>query len=297
MPTGFRNFFLIFAKLHGTFLSLVATVLLVGISTGDLRADDKRPVSTPQKVDTPRTARREIRVANPDRLERPDHLLVVLIGGMNSDPTPRQIRGTAQRMEGNSGLYRLRDDLKLHPQVIAEYFNWNGSRAGELKSSGKGDIAAIGRLLEQHADRQPGDRLAVVGNSWGSHTAWEVVQQLHKRRPELAIELAVFLDGSSTGRGPFDRKVLPANISQTMNIFTRNSFVWGKLAAPNRVLNVDLGDPAQGFLKKGIAYNSAFNFEAHVFAEWDERIHALIHRRLLELLPESAEDQPARPPR
>lgn len=231
-------------------------------------------------------------------VQRPDHLLVVLIGGMNSDPTPRQIQGTAERAEGNSGLYRLRGDLLRSPQVVAEYFNWNGSRAGELHSPGKAKLRQISQVIEDHADRWPGDRISVIGNSWGGHSSWEVLRDLEKRRPEISIDLVVFLDGSSTGRGPLDRKTLPANIARAVNIHTRNNFVWGKLPTANRLSNLDLGDPANGFLlKKGPSFASTFSFDAHVLAEWDERLHALMRRQLLDLLPASHEPTPTSPSR
>ncbi len=172
-----------------------------------------------------------------------------------------------------------------HKQVIPEYFNWNGSRAGELAASGSGDIAKITEFIETHATRWPHDRVAIVGNSWGGHTAWEVINQLHERRPQLKIELAVFLDGSSTGRAPLDRKAVPINVNRSLNIYTRNSFVWGKVPASPHLQNIDLGDPTQGFLRRpGPAYDSTLNFKAHVSAEWDEEIHAMIRKRVVALI-------------
>src|SRR5262249_5092953 len=43
----------------------------------------------------------------PDEPRRERRLLIILIGGIDSDPTPEQIAGTAGRREGNSGLYRF----------------------------------------------------------------------------------------------------------------------------------------------------------------------------------------------
>ena len=262
-----------------------------GIASGTVVADSH---STPAAKNTiPAAAHEEHRAAQPAHKptvgDRPAHLLVILIGGMDSDPTHRQIAGTATRKEGNSGLYRLRGDLH-EKRVTPEYFNWNGSRAGELNGSGSGDVASITRFIEAHLTRHPHDRLAIVGNSWGGHTAWEVITQLRERQPEVAVSLAVFLDGSSTGRAPQERKGLPTNIVQSLNIYTRNTFVWGKLPPAPRQENIDLGDPTQGFLRQaGPPYDAVLNFKAHVSAEWDEEIHSLIRRRLLALVPKEDE--------
>ena len=61
------------------------------------------------------------------------HLLAVLIGGIDSDPTPARSRWTAARNEGNSGLYRFAGDIAGREQVLPEYFNWNGTRAGKIR--------------------------------------------------------------------------------------------------------------------------------------------------------------------
>ena len=60
------------------------------------------------------------------------------------------------------------------------------------------------RLARQIAGQgiSRGDRVAIVGNSWGGHTALEVLQQLGTGEAPLAVHLVVFLDASSTGRGP-----------------------------------------------------------------------------------------------
>ena len=273
-------------------------VFCFGAVSGPFAADS-HSASAAKKTAIPATAHSEHHPApavhKPAPSDRPAQLLVVLIGGMDSDPTPRQIAGTAVRKEGNSGLYRLRGDLRLK-KVIPEYFNWNGSRAGALSTSGGGDVANITRFIESHLAHFPHDRVAIVGNSWGGHTAWEVITQLRERHPETIIQLAVFLDGSSTGRARLDRKGLPTNVAQSLNIYTRNTFVWGSLPPAPRQENIDLGDPAQGFLRQpGPAYDATLNFKAHVSAEWDEEIHALIRSRLLAVVPkdQSAGDQKA----
>lgn len=212
---------------------------------------------------------------------RQQHLLVVLIGGFNSDATPAQIEGTAGR-GGNSGLYRLAGDLQ-DERVIAEYFNWNGTRAGKINDKKPAGARGIAALIRRHLQTFPGDRVAIVGNSWGGHTALEAATLLKDDDAPLAVDLAVFLDASSAARG--QPKALPVNVRRAVSYFTHNRFVWGKWAADRRVENVDLGDPARGFMTGGRpAYGAAFDFQAHVAAEWDENIHTQIARRLRELL-------------
>src|SRR5262245_20393448 len=217
---------------------------------------------------------------------RERHLLAVLIGGIDSDPTPAQIGGTAGRREGNSGLYRLAGDL-AGERVVPEYFNWNGTRAGEIKMKDPPGPRGITDFVRRHLQEQPADRLAIVGNSWGGHTALERVRQLHEGEAPLAVNLVVFLDASSTGRGPARPKTLPVNVNRAVSFYTRNAFVWGKWDAGKRLENVDLGDPANRFIIDGEPpYNAPFDMRGHVAAEWDEEIHSDIKRRLLTLLPE-----------
>lgn len=216
--------------------------------------------------------------------KRPAHLLVVLIGGVDSDPTPAQIAKTAARQEGNSGLYRLAGDL-ARERVLPEYFNWNGTRAGHIQDKDPPRSRGIADLIRVHLQKFPGDRVAIVGNSWGAHTALEVLQRLSTGEAPLAVDLVVFLDPSSTGRGPARPKNLPVCVNQAVNYFTRNSFVWGKWDAGPRLTNIDLGDPTTGYMTRGgPAYNAAFNVQAHIAAEWDESIHKDIQARLLERL-------------
>jgi len=215
---------------------------------------------------------------------RPRHLLVILIGGVDSDPSPAQLDGTAARHEGNSGLYRLAADI-TQERVLPEYFNWNGTRAGKIKDKKPPMFHGIAEHIRRHLQEFPGDRVAIVGNSWGAHTALEVLQDLSTGEAPLAVDLVVFLDPSSTARGPARPTVLPVGVNRAVNYFTRNSFVWGKWDAGLRLKNIDLGDPAEGFMVRGgPAYNAAFNLQAHVAAEWDENIHKDIQARLLDLL-------------
>ena len=219
---------------------------------------------------------------------RPVHLLVVLIGGIDSDPTPEQIEGTAKRNEGNSGLFRLAGDL-AREQVIPEYFNWNGSRAGKISEKGAPRARGIADFIDAHVQKFPGDRVAVIGNSWGGHTALEVVQLLRSGERPLAVNLVVFLDASSTGRGPAKPKTLPVNVNRAVSYFTRNVFVWGNWEAGPRLENIDLASPAwRSRLGQSPDQSAGFDVRAHIAAEWDERIHADICSRLLALLPDGA---------
>ncbi len=214
----------------------------------------------------------------------PRRTLVVLIGGMDSDPTPAQIAGTAARNAGNSGLYRLRSDLQ-RPQIVTEYFNWNGTRASQINSQPPPQARVIVDTIRKHVRHHPQDRVVLVGNSWGGHTTYEVCQQLVDSPTPVAIDYAVFLDPSSTGRAESARpKKLPININRATNFHTRNLFGWGKLPKDERIENIDLGDARHGFqTPDGPAYNSTFDFNAHVAAEWDERIHAAIRTRITNL--------------
>jgi hypothetical protein len=78
-----------------------------------------------------------------------------------------------------------------------------------------------------------------------------------------------------------------------MNYFTRHKLSWRYWPDEPRVENIDLGDPRFGYLvEDGPPYDSAVNFEAHVFAEWDERIHSDIRRRIRQLRERSALIEP-----
>lgn len=218
---------------------------------------------------------------------RPRHLLAVLIGGIDSDPSPAQIEGTAARKEGNSGLYRFAGDL-TRERVVPEYFNWNGTRAGQIRADNPPGARGIAGFMHAHLQQFPGDQVVIVGNSWGGHTALDVARELRQSETPLAINLLVFIDASSTGRGPAKPKALPVNANCAMNYFTHNAFVWGRWEAGKRLENIDLGDPARGYLiNGGPAYNAPIDVQAHVAAEWDEKIHEEIKRRLFEMVPGS----------
>lgn len=218
---------------------------------------------------------------------RPSKLLVVLIGGIDSDPTPEQIEGTARRQEGNSGLFQFAGDLN-RKHIQPEYFNWNGTRAGRIKDQNPPRARGIAEFVGTHLQENPFDRVALVGNSWGGHTALEVLEHLSQPEAPLAIHLAIFLDPSSTGRGPPRPKSLPVNANHAVSYCTRNAFVWGAWDAGSRLENIDLGDPALGFMRDGQPpYNAKFNPQAHIAAEWDPRIHEAMLGHVLELVPVS----------
>jgi len=250
--------------------------------------------------------------------------IIVLIGGNHSDPSPEQLAGKSGR-SGNSGLWRLKGDLHDEDQLCAEYFNWNGTRAGQIDTQHPAGAHAIARLIrQQHAER-PGAPIILVGNSWGGHTAWQVCQLLNGKKineklgsqhsidsfsgrvtssavsgaatttapdtvqepPQdnkalLEVDLLVLLDPSSFGRGTAPvPPALPDNVQSVINYHTRNSFGWRGWVEDDRLTNIDLGDPANGFLVPGGGkYDAVLNWSAHVSAEWDEKIHAAIREQI-----------------
>ncbi len=206
----------------------------------------------------------------------------VLIGGIDSDPTPEQIQGTAQRGRGQSGMYQLAGDLSQRG-ITAEYFNWNGTRAGKIHQKAPLAEGIADYIADRHAGN-PTERLAIVANSWGGHTAWQVCQSLADQN--IQIELAVFLDPSSLGRTAAKRPTtLPASVKQARNYYTRNMFGWRDLPIDDRLINIDLGDETHGFqLPDGPKYHAAFDVNAHIAAEWDPRIHNEISKHVIELL-------------
>lgn len=210
-------------------------------------------------------------------------LLVVFIGGFDSEPSADQIAEKSQRGVGNSGMFQLAGDLRKDG-VAAEYFNWNGTAAGKIKDESPPLAKGIAERLRKHHQDHPKDRLSMVGNSWGGHTVWEV-SQLLAEQPAVPLDLVVFLDPSSVGR--FDKaqpEKLPSNIQKAVTLATRNALGWKKWAKEPRAEFVDLGDPANGFLKKpGPAYDSLFDVKAHIAVEWDEAIHKEIRSRLLKV--------------
>ena len=216
-------------------------------------------------------------------------LHVAFIGGFDSEPTADQIAEKAPRGIGNSGMFQLAGDLRKEG-ISAEYFNWNGTSAGKMNAQPAPLSKGIAEQLRKHHQEHPKHRLAIVGNSWGGHTAWEV-SQLLAEEPAVPLELVVFLDPSSVGR--FDKaqpEKLPSSIQKAVTLATRNALGWKKWKDEPRAEFIDLGDPANGFLKKpGPAYDSLFDVKAHIAAEWDDAIHKEIRTRLLKV---ANEDKP-----
>lgn len=207
---------------------------------------------------------------------------VILIGGIDSDPTPEQIAGTAPRGQGQSGMYQLAGDLSREG-LTTEYFNWNGSRAGKIKE--KPPLSAgIAQFIVNRHQQQPTEQLAIIANSWGGHTALEVCEALAE--PEVPIAVTVFLDPSSFGRAKTARPAqLPLCIRSARNYYTRNVFGWRELQSEERLVNVDLGNAEHGFLVKGgPKYDATFDTQAHIAAEWDPRIHREITQQVLLVL-------------
>lgn len=266
--------------------------------------------------------------------------IIILIGGNHSDPSPEQRTGNAGR-GGNSGLWRLKQDLHQQDGLQAEYFNWNGTRAGHIDAARPGGAQRIARRIRQLRAQRPQAAVVLVGNSWGGHTAWQVCRLLEggtinerlgsqqsinggapqppprplpthsidlraadeqrhdtdedaDSAPEakgvIAVELLVLLDPSSFGRGsePMPRG-LPANVKRAVNYHTRNSFGWCGWLQDARLECIDLGDPQHGYLvADGPQYDSPLSWTAHVAAEWDERIHLAIRRRIIGTLQTAA---------
>ena len=217
-------------------------------------------------------------------------LHVAFIGGFDSEPTSDQIAGKAQRGVGNSGMFQLAAHLRKEGCSV-EYFNWNGTPAGKIKDQPAPLSQGIAEQLRKHHQVHPTDRLAIVGNSWGGHTAWEV-SQLLAEEPIVSLDVVVFLDPSSVGR--FDKAQpdkLPSNVRSAVTLATRNAIGWRKWKDEPRAEFIDLGDPANGFLKKpGPAYDSLFDVKAHIAAEWDEAIHKEIRSRLLKVADAKSSD-------
>ncbi|MCA9074888.1 MAG: hypothetical protein KDA93_07645 [Planctomycetaceae bacterium] len=206
---------------------------------------------------------------------------VVLIGGFVSDPSPEQLEGTAGR-GGNSGLYRLLGDLTQYDRVSAEYFNWNGTRAGKIKSPEPPMAAGLAESLRDYHEANPEHRLMIVGNSWGGHAAREVCELLADE-PVVQVEHVIFLDPSSLARVKHGQRAgeLPANVKRATNYYTRHLLSWRKWENESRVENIDLGDPSHGFqFEGGPPYDSTIDTRGHIYAEWDERIHYDIRRRI-----------------
>lgn len=256
-------------KARRQFLKTWIPLLMVGTAAVGMQLIGVRNVDAAEKV-------------APDRIT--PELLVVFIGGMDSDPTPAEIAGTARANQGNSGMFQLCSQLD-DERLVCEYFNWNGTRAGKIQTSPPPMTSSIVDTIHEHIRQFPRSRIVLVGNSWGGHTAWQVADEIARSDHPLAIKQVIFLDASSAGRA-VDRhpKQLPININRALHYYTHNVYCWGQWTE-NRLQAIDLGDPQLGYCKEGTPnYGSAFDFQAHVAAEWDPRIHAEIKTAVMQLL-------------
>ena len=178
-------------------------------------------------------------------------------------------------------MFQLRDDLRKN-KLEAEYFNWNGTRAGELAKEQMPPLSqGIATAIREHLKTRPECRVVLVGNSWGGHSSLEVCQCL-SQEPPVRIDLLMLLDPSSAGRTNTPKEEgLPANVQKAALYHTHNAFVWQGWPGEDRVECIDLGNRKNGFMTTPLrAYDAAFNWQAHVAAEWDERIHDDIQRRI-----------------
>ncbi len=239
-------------------------VFLLLLSTSCLGEEPSAPVATSESAN-------------------PTPPLVILIGGIDSDPSPEQIAGTAVRGAGNCGPFQLCGDL-LTEGYRAEYFNWNGTRAGDIDAEEPPAAHAIAECIRSEFTTHPETLVIIVGNSWGGHTAWEVCELL-SAEPMVEVDLVVFLDPSSLGRHDTLRpESLPDCIESAVTYFTHNAGGWGAWDDEPRIENIDLGDSANGYLfPGGPAYDSIFDISAHIAAEWDQRIHQDIRERIADI--------------
>ncbi len=204
--------------------------------------------------------------------------LVVVISGFHSDPTPAQIRQEAPRGSGNSGMYQLLGDLKANA-FQAKFFNWNGTAAGEFSHKDAPGADGITYYIRNAFKEHRFERLVLIGHSWGGHTMLEVARKL-ENEPKIIISLAIGVDPSSLSRGKRPAE-LPQTVKSCVIYHTQNAFVWGAWNGCDRVENVNLGNPANGFKSEnGGDYSSVLDIKAHNAAEWDEGIHRDILRRV-----------------
>ena len=213
-------------------------------------------------------------------------LLVVLIGGFDSDPTPDQIAGQSEPGEGNSGLYDLGRELIQHERISCQYFNWNGTGPGQIEQRPAPAETSIVAAMRWHLTMRPNDRLAIVGNSWGGHTAVRVLEELMKSPEPLATQTLILLDAGSVGRNTPPPQLLPTNVCRIRQYATRNLFVWGELPRDRRLIRIDMGNPANGFPPVDkVDYARLFDLHSHIAVEWDPRVHQAVTDLLLQDLP------------
>ena len=245
-------------------LRLIFLLVFLSLGGSCARADD----STKDRTDD----------AASDLINDRDLGLVIVVAGFKSDASVAQIERMTKLRSGNSGIYELMIDFK-QAGYRTKFFNWNGTAAGQFtKERGKG-AESIARFIRETLAKSESKRLVLVGQSWGGHTMLEVAQQL-KKAPEIKVSIAFGIDAVSFSRGG-RMKQLPDNIATMIHYYTGNWFGWGEWKDEPRVKNVFLGDPANGFVVPGNPDYAAKNDPgAHNAAEWDEKIHADIVKRV-----------------
>ena len=205
-------------------------------------------------------------------------ILVVVISGFRSDASPDQIARRAKRGAGNSGVYQLMVDLE-RSGCVTEFFNWNGTSAGQFAKQ-KGPGSEVIASFIRRVSVKPGfDQLVLVGHSWGGHTMLEVAKLLG-HAPTIKIHLAVGLDASSFSREERTNR-LPSNIEVLVNYYSNNVFCWGEWNDGNRIKNISLAKPENGFVIDGEPdYASQISLRAHNAVEWDGKLHQHIVKRV-----------------
>ena len=164
------------------------------------------------------------------------------------------------------------------------FFNWNGTSAGQFAAQRGAGPTTIVESIRSAFAQSKSKQLILVGHSWGGHTMLEVAEQL-SGEPAIEIGLAIGLDASSFSRGA-RMELLPENVKKFVNFYSGNSFCWGEWKDEQRVENIYLGDPANGFVVDGVPnYASKLDWGAHNAAEWDSNIQAAIIKRIVEFIP------------
>lgn len=204
--------------------------------------------------------------------------LVVVVSGYDSDPSEEQLNGKAFRGTGQSGMYQLMGDLR-ESGVECQFFNWNGTEAGKSKQKNPPGEKGIVDWIQKRKSEEPTAKFIFIGHSWGGHTVFEVAKQFNDI-DGVSFPLTILLDASSALRGSAPKKV-PEKMESVVSYYTGNLFCWRKLDDVQRVKNIDLGDPENGFQGKGgHNYASSFSIQAHNGAEWDQRIHKDMKKRI-----------------
>ncbi len=205
--------------------------------------------------------------------------VIVIVSGFDSDPSPEQIARASQRGRGNSGMFQLMVDLE-ESGLECKFFNWNGTVAGHIGQKKPPGTDEIANWIKKRAAEEPETEFVFIGHSWGGHTVIDVASKISENS-SIRIPFTVLLEASSALRGASPSK-LPDNIEAAVNYHTGNLFCWGALKSEQKVENVNLGDPKNGFMENGFPkYGSSFDISAHTSAEWDQKIHSDISQRIL----------------